>query len=430
MRDDRFERKAGAFFAAQLRRHRNGERAAVQALVLGWAGLICHPLFFILFGWVVPQAYQSPGLRALGIAIGAAGIVAERMGPRYCELYVPVAVTFLLPFFGTYMFLMNDAAGAWSQWLIVAIVALFHLPTPLALRCYVTGTVLAMAGALLQGRGEVILSASFLQQLPVHAFVIGLLCVARLGRSALEQEKLAGMGEGLGAVAHEMRTPLASMDANVRGLTRMLQGEASTGAGTSVATEEVRQAMTRIQYEVRHMNHLIDLFLLSANAVRRRLDPYESVSMADAVQSVLRRYPFASPAQRSAVAVDVRGNFNFSGQYELTVVILLNLLRNALKAIHRAGKGRVRIVVDGQRKPPRLLFIDTACGIAARHQRFIFQRFYAYPAYNGTGVGLALCRQIMHAWNARIRCVSRESAYAIFVLEFPIQRAKVPSGES
>ena len=227
-----------------------------------------------------------------------------------------------------------------------------------------------------------------------------------------------------------MRTPLASMDANVRGLTRMLQGEAGASAGTGVATEEVRQAMTRIQYEVRHMNHLIDLFLLSANAVRRRLDPYESVSMADAVQSVLRRYPFASPAQRSAVAVDVRANFNFSGQYELTVVILLNLLRNALKAIHRAGKGRVRIVVDGQRKPPRLLVIDTACGIAARHQRFIFQRFYAYPAYNGTGVGLALCRQIMNAWNARIRCVSRESAYAIFVLEFPIQRAKVPSGES
>jgi two-component system CAI-1 autoinducer sensor kinase/phosphatase CqsS len=426
MRDDRLERKAGAFFAAQLRRHRNGERAAVQALVLGWAGVICHPLFFVVFAWIMPQAYQSPGLRAVGVAIGIAGIVAERMGPRYCELYVPVAVTFLLPFFSTYMFLMNNASGAWAQWLAVAIVALFHMPTPMALRCYVAGTVLALVCAVAQDRGHVILSAAFLQHLPVHWFLIGLLCVARLGRSALEQEKLAGMGEGLGAVAHEMRTPLASMDANVRGLTRMLQGEPSTGT----ATEDVRQAMTRIQYEVRHMNHLIDLFLLSANAVRRRLDPCESVSMADAVQGVLRRYPFASPAQRSAVAVDVRSNFNFAGQYELTVVILLNLLRNALKAIHRAGKGRVRIVVDGQRKPPRLLFIDTACGIAARHQRFIFQRFYAYPAYNGTGVGLALCRQIMHAWNARIRCVSRESAYAIFVLEFPIQRAKVPSGES
>ena len=34
-------------------------------------------------------------------------------------------------------------------------------------------------------------------------------------------------------------------------------------------------------------------------------------------------------------------------------------------------------------------------------------------------IGLALCRQILTAWQARLRCVSREHAYAIFVLEFP-----------
>jgi two-component system CAI-1 autoinducer sensor kinase/phosphatase CqsS len=235
---------------------------------------------------------------------------------------------------------------------------------------------------------------------------------------------MAGLGEGLGSVAHEMRTPLASMEANVRGLTRMLQ---ALPTGTP---EEIRQAMTRVHYEVRHMNHLIDLFLMSASAVRRRLDPFETVSMADAVEAVMRRYPFTSPSQSEAVTVEVKRNFRFAGQHELTVVILLNLLRNALKAIHRAGKGRVRIVVDGSQPAPRLLFIDTACGIAARRLPLIFQRFYAYPAHNGTGVGLALCRQIMRAWNADIRCVSREHAYAIFVLEFPVQRSTPPSGDT
>ena len=60
----------------------------------------------------------------------------------------------------------------------------------------------------------------------------------------------------------------------------------------------------------------------------------------------------------------------------------------------------------------------------------IFQRFYAYPPHNGTGIGLALCRQIMRAWNAEIRCVSREHAYSIFVLDFPVQRGTPPSGDS
>jgi two-component system CAI-1 autoinducer sensor kinase/phosphatase CqsS len=101
------------------------------------------------------------------------------------------------------------------------------------------------------------------------------------------------------------------------------------------------------------------------------------------------------------------------------VVILLNLLRNAFKAIHRAGKGRVRLVVDGTHAAPRLLFIDTACGVSQHHLPKIFRRFYSFPAHQGSGIGLALCREIMQAWGASIRCVSREHAYAIFILEFP-----------
>jgi len=51
----------------------------------------------------------------------------------------------------------------------------------------------------------------------------------------------------------------------------------------------------------------------------------------------------------------------------------------------------------------------------------IFHRFYSFPPHNGAGIGLALCQEIMDAWSATIECVSRESAYAIFILEFPQQ---------
>jgi two-component system CAI-1 autoinducer sensor kinase/phosphatase CqsS len=173
------------------------------------------------------------------------------------------------------------------------------------------------------------------------------------------------------------------------------------------------------------MNHMIDLFLLSATAVRQNLRPVESVSMETVVEAVLKRYPFSSAGQQKTVRLEVRRNFHFAGQTELSVVILLNLLRNALKAVQRAGKGRVRIVVDGANPTPRLLFIDTGCGVPAQQMSLIFRRFYSYPPHNGAGIGLALCQEIMDAWSASIRCVSRESAYAIFVLEFP-QQPSIP----
>jgi two-component system CAI-1 autoinducer sensor kinase/phosphatase CqsS len=224
------------------------------------------------------------------------------------------------------------------------------------------------------------------------------------------------MGAGLATVAHELRTPLTSVDANARGLLRMM------GDAPGRSQEErmgMVDALARIQFEVRHMNHMIDLFLLSATAVRKNLRPIENVSMALVAEAVLRRYPFASASQQKMVTLDVRHNFHFPGQSELAVVVLLNLLRNGLKAVQRAGKGRVRIVIDGAHAPPRLLFVDTGCGVPAQQMPLIFRRFYSHPPHNGAGIGLALCREIIEAWGAGIRCVSRENAYAIFVLDFP-----------
>jgi two-component system CAI-1 autoinducer sensor kinase/phosphatase CqsS len=187
------------------------------------------------------------------------------------------------------------------------------------------------------------------------------------------------------------------------------------------------EAMARIQFEVRHMNHMIDLFLLSASAVNQQLEANEYVSMADVVESVIRRYPFSGNSQRQAVSVDVRADFTFAGRYELSVVIVLNLLRNALKALQRAGKGRIRIVVDGARKTPRLLFIDTGCGIARSQLPLIFERFYSYPPSSGSGIGLALCKEIINAWHASIRVTSRELGYTVFVLEFPKVQLAAPA---
>jgi two-component system CAI-1 autoinducer sensor kinase/phosphatase CqsS len=157
--------------------------------------------------------------------------------------------------------------------------------------------------------------------------------------------------------------------------------------------------------------------------------PTERVSMAAMVHAVIGRYPFATEELRRQVSVVVHKDFSFLGREELGVVVLLNLLRNALKALQRAGKGKVRIVVDGARRRPRLLLMDSGCGIAARQLPYIFERFYSWPPNTGAGIGLALCKDIVHAWHGRIRCRSREGVYTVFALEFPPAR-RAPVAET
>jgi len=395
-------------------------RAQVRALAI--IGAFGMPLYYSLWHTFFPQEYESLTLRALAGLLFLPALWPARFSNRYFSIYLFLGLSFELPFFFTFMFLMNHASALWMHSLLVALVVLFHFDTRIAVLAYLGGTLAACLAFAALGDPAFLLRREVLQQLPVHWFTIAVLSVVKVGRHVGAQEKLAGLAAGLGSVAHELRTPLLSVEANVRGLQRLLQRRATVEADTASL-----EALARIQFEVRHMHHMVDLFLLSASAVSRKLEANESVSMHDSVTAVLRRYPFTSSAQRDIVKVELRTDFLFAGQSELCVVILLNLLRNALKSIQRAGKGRVRIVIDGARCVPRLLFIDTGCGIARNRLPLIFDRFYSYPAHNGSGIGLALCRQIMQAWHARIDCVAREGAYAIFRLEFPQPNRFSPS---
>ncbi|RZT08972.1 two-component system, CAI-1 autoinducer sensor kinase/phosphatase CqsS [Duganella sp. CF402] len=413
---DRWKRRQHGLLQSLLLYHGREDHATVRVLLLACIGTVGMPLYYVIWQHFFPQEYESLPLRMLGILLCAIGLFARQFSRQMLNLYLLVTLSYIFPFFFTFMFLMNHASGVWGESLLIGLVVLFHFDTGLALRAYAIGTVLACAGAVALGAGAALSSREVLQQVPIHWFTIAVLSAAKISREVLAQEKLAGMGAGLATVAHELRTPLTSVDANVRGLLRRISGAHIQDKDDRLT---IIDALARIQFEVRHMNHMIDLFLLSATAVRQNLHPVETVSMEAVTEAVLRRYPFASQKQQKSVQLELRRDFQFAGQSELAVVVLLNLMRNALRAVQRAGKGRVRIVIDGGHTPPRLLFIDTGCGVAPQQMSLIFRRFYSHPPHNGAGIGLALCQEIMQAWGASIRCVSRESAYAIFVLEFP-----------
>jgi two-component system CAI-1 autoinducer sensor kinase/phosphatase CqsS len=401
----------------QPQRQLENDHDAARFLFLAWIGCVGMPLYYVVWTLWFPQEFESLGLRALGLALCLVSLWSRRLFKgRYLRVFQFVAVTYMLPFFFSFMFLMNHGSAVWSQSLLVALIVLFHFDVVWALKSFCCGVGLGLVVFGVHGDAGFLLGPQVLQQVPIFGFTVLVVSCAKIGRRVLAAEKLAGMAQALATVSHELRTPLISVAANARGIERCLT---SAPDGSMAERAAVGDAMSRIQFEVRHMNHMIDLFLMSATAMKQQLEPTESMSMRDVVDSVIERYPFTGALQRDCVSVEMRGDFTFSGKYDLCVVVLLNLLRNALKALQRAGKGKVRIIVDGIRNRPRLLVVDTGCGIAARQLPLIFERFYTYPPSSGSGIGLALCKDIIDAWHGNIRCISRELEYTIFVLEFP-----------
>ena len=110
--------------------------------------------------------------------------------------------------------------------------------------------------------------------------------------------------------------------------------------------------------------------------------------------------------------------------------VLLNLLINARQAMPEGGVVRLRVGLDASGRLAELSVADTGVGIAPADLRRIFEPFYSTKTgpdaagQGGTGLGLAVCRDIVEAHHGRLRAESRLGQGSTFTIMLPACPAK------
>jgi two-component system CAI-1 autoinducer sensor kinase/phosphatase CqsS len=413
------------------------EAHANRLIMLGWLALIGFPLYYWIWHAVFPQPYENLTLRCIGVIIMVPCLFARKLRTRrWFSTYFFVAVTYVFPFFFTFMFLKNGGSAVWAQSMLIAMIVLFHFETRVAFGAFAAGVAAAVLADVASGGVPDWPDEALLSNLPIIAFAILSVSIVKTGRRLLMEEKLRGMASALGTVAHELRTPLRSMDANARGLKRYLpvltsfyEQNGSDSDARVLSPPRVRAidaAVERIQAEVRHMNSTIDLLLANASEATGAVQSPAGFSINDVIVEAIRRYPFESEQQRALVKFNLDCNGMVEGNADLCMMVLFNLLKNALRAIARAGKGEIMIATHFHADGCRLKFRDSGCGIPTAELPYVFRRFYSYPANAGTGIGLAFCRTTLDTWGATITCHSKENVYTEFNIQF--RRADLDAG--
>ncbi len=105
--------------------------------------------------------------------------------------------------------------------------------------------------------------------------------------------------------------------------------------------------------------------------------------------------------------------------------VLLNLLINARQAMPEGGQVRLRLGLDATGRLAELSVTDTGVGIAPADLGRIFEPFYSTKSapddsgQGGTGLGLAVCRDIIEAHHGRLRAESRLGQGSTFTIILP-----------
>jgi response regulator RpfG family c-di-GMP phosphodiesterase/signal transduction histidine kinase len=214
-------------------------------------------------------------------------------------------------------------------------------------------------------------------------------------------------------VNHELRTPLTLMLAPLKTLLEGKMGQLSP------TLKDTFETMQRNGYKLlKLINNLLDLNKLEEGKMRLKVKSMNLVDfippllssvkpMAD--QKQLRLY-YQHPPHPVEVTID-------PDQFEKVV---FNLLSNALKFTHKGGK--ITVYLEDRDDTVAMTVEDTGIGIPAQMLDSIFDRFSQVDgsksrAQEGTGIGLALAREIVLVHKGRIHAESELGKGSRFIVE-------------
>ncbi|AHM60551.1 Histidine kinase-like ATPase [Flammeovirgaceae bacterium 311] len=217
-------------------------------------------------------------------------------------------------------------------------------------------------------------------------------------------------------VSHEFRTPLT-----------LILGPLETASSLSkkLGANEIKRNLDMVSRNAQRLleliNQLMDFSKLESGHMNLYLEELDIVpflrtstlSFSSLAVSKGISLRFVTTAQQLIASID-------KDKFEK---ILNNLLSNALKFTREGGS--VEVLVDFNEHEIILQVIDDGIGIPEDKVENIFDRFYqidnASKTYEGTGIGLALLKELVAFHNGKIEVLSKEGKGTVFTILFPVE---------
>ena len=213
-----------------------------------------------------------------------------------------------------------------------------------------------------------------------------------------------------GNAAHELRTPLALMQAQLE----------LFSAEHPDVRPETAEFLTLLREQTERLIQMTRTLLEMSNL--RQVARNERIQLAPMIEEIFT--DLAPLSDKRGVTLTAEGNGIMTGSDALIYRLIFNLTENAVKYNRQGGSVRVSVT----QKPEKLLLrvSDTGCGIPKEYQRSIFQPFFRVDKsrsreYGGAGLGLSLVWEIADLHGGFVWVEESSDKGTTIAVELPIQ---------
>ncbi len=215
-------------------------------------------------------------------------------------------------------------------------------------------------------------------------------------------------------MSHDLKAPLQT----IKAFNELLKEDYKKIATANI---EKLKYFNIITSSVDAMSDLINNLLMYSKLDQKNYE-FESVDLNDIMQQVLLLFSYE--IEKKNIQIKIKHLPVIMGNVAIIKTVFQNLISNAIKFQPKEKKYQPKLCIETQENKENyvIFFKDNGIGIKPENVDDLFtpfERFHNASEYKGTGLGMSICKKIMHIHQGEIQLVNSNEKGSTFKLLFP-----------
>lgn len=245
----------------------------------------------------------------------------------------------------------------------------------------------------------------------------------------IEQERLASLGQMIGGIAHNLKTPIMSISGAAEGLSDLIKEydisiddpEVNSNDHHEIA-KDMQEWVEKIKTHTEYMSDIISA--VKGQAVALSNEDRVSFTVLELVKRVdiLMKHELKNAIIYLNISMKADEKLEIKGDVNSLVQIINNMISNSIQAYNGTPEQTIDMIVETQNNKLLITIKDYAGGLPEKVQKKLFKEMITTKGKNGTGLGLYMSYSTIKArFGGNITYKTEQGKGTEFTISLPME---------